>query len=99
MASQQSYMDYGLSVTFSMTYLFWGEAFHVGALHDVGQVVCQSSDVGVDRHLVLPLKLCPHLAELCVRAGGGHDVVHDVNVDVVQHHAVTITGCPRHVIH
>ena len=37
-------------------------------------------------HLVLPLKLGPHGAELHVRARCGRDVVHDVDVDVIQHH-------------
>ena len=42
-------------------------------------------DAGVDRHLVLPLKLGPHRTERGVGAGRRHDVVHDVDVDVGQH--------------
>ena len=37
----------------------------------------------VDRHLVLPLELGPHLPELGLGAGRGNDVVHDVDVNVV----------------
>ncbi len=63
------------------------------------QVIVQVCDVGVHRHLVLPLKLCPHLAELGVGAGCRNDVVHDVNVDVVQHNAVPITHRAAHIVH
>mmetsp|Transcript_7477 Transcript_7477/g.22651 ORF Transcript_7477/g.22651 Transcript_7477/m.22651 type:complete len:205 (+) Transcript_7477:479-1093(+) len=48
-------------------------------------------DVGVDRHLVLPLKLRPHVAELDIGARRRADVVHDVNVDVVEHDDVAIS--------
>ena len=43
-------------------------------------------DVGVDGHFVLPFKFRPHRAEVCVRTGGGEDVVHNVDVDVVDDH-------------
>ena len=41
-------------------------------------------------HLVLPLKLCPHAPELDIGAAGWADVVHDVDVDVIQHHHTAI---------
>lgn len=49
-------------------------------------------------HLVLPLKLCPHLSEFCIRAGGGLDVVHDVNVDVTENDTVSVAGSSGHII-
>ena len=48
--------------------------------------------------LVLPLKLCPHASELHVWAAGRADVVHDVNVDVIQHHDAAV-GIGRGLIH
>lgn len=50
-------------------------------------------------NLVLPFKLCPHLSELCICAGSWLDVVHNVNVDVTEDHAVSVAGSPRHVVH
>ena len=45
-------------------------------------------------YLVLPFELGPHGAELDIGAGGGRDVVHDVDVDVVQdHHAALRVPC------
>lgn len=49
-------------------------------------------------YLVFPLKLRPHLSEFCISAGGWLDVVHDVNVDVTEDDAVSVTGSSRHVI-
>ena len=49
-------------------------------------------------YLVLPLKLRPHLPELSVSAGGWLDVVHDVDVDVVEYHAVPVRGGANDVI-
>ena len=40
--------------------------------------------------LILPLKLCPHAPELDIRTAGGADVVHDVNVDVIEHHHAAV---------
>ena len=80
-------------------YLFRGETFHIGGVQDVLQVVIEIADVCADRDFIFPFKVCPHLSELCVGAVGWHDVVHDINVDVVQHHAVTIRRCARHVVH
>mmetsp|Transcript_29406 Transcript_29406/g.94414 ORF Transcript_29406/g.94414 Transcript_29406/m.94414 type:complete len:405 (-) Transcript_29406:115-1329(-) len=60
------------------------EAAHVGVLHEVLQEGQQRREVRVHRDLVLPLELGPHEAEGLVRAPGGADVVHDVELDVVQ---------------
>ena len=49
-------------------------------------------------YLVLPLKLRPHLPELGVSAGGRLDVVHDVDVDVVEYHAVPVRSGANDVI-
>ena len=53
----------------------------------------------VDRHLVLPLELGPHLPELGLGARGGHDVVHDVDVDVVEDYHVSVGGGRAAVVH
>ncbi len=46
--------------------------------------------VSVDGHFVLPLELRPHGTEIGAGAHGGGDVVHDVNVDVVQNDTVLV---------
>lgn len=43
-------------------------------------------------YLIFPLKLRPHLSELCIGAGRWLDVVHDVDVDVTEHHAVPVAS-------
>ena len=44
--------------------------------------------------LVLPFKLSPHAPELHIGAAGRADVVHDVDVDVIQHHHTSVgIGC------
>mmetsp|Transcript_10832 Transcript_10832/g.28114 ORF Transcript_10832/g.28114 Transcript_10832/m.28114 type:complete len:938 (-) Transcript_10832:320-3133(-) len=63
------------------------QALHVGRAHHVIEELVHVSDVRVDGHLVLPLELGPHRAEGEVRARRWRDVVHDVDVDVVQHDA------------
>ena len=50
-------------------------------------------------HLVLPLKFHPHLPELAVSTGGRLDVVHDVNVDVVEDHTVAVRGGTHGIIY
>ena len=80
-------------------HLVRGETLHVRHADDVLQVLVQVVHVGVDRHLVLPLELGPHLAELRVGARRRHDVVHDVDVDVVEHDAVTVGAGAAHVVH
>ena len=56
------------------------------------QVLVEIGERRVDRHLVLPLELGPHLPELGLGAGRGHDVVHDVDVDVVEDDHVSVGG-------
>ena len=80
-------------------YLLGGQTPHVGHFDDVLQELGEVRDVGVDGHLVLPLKLRPHLSELCVVAGGRHDVVHDVDVNVVQDNTVSVAARTTHVVH
>ena len=63
------------------------------------EIFVEVADVGVDRDLVLPFKLRPHLTELSVRTTRRHDVVHDVNVDVIENDTVTVTGGSTHVIY
>lgn len=65
----------------------------------MNQVLAKVCDVGVDCHLILPLKLCPHLAELRVCAGSWHNVVHDVYMDVVEHHTVAVASSSSDIIH
>ena len=50
-------------------------------------------------YLILPLKLRPHLPELCIGAHCWLDVVHDVNVDVVQHNTVAVRSQTNNVVH
>jgi len=59
----------------------------------------QVCDVGVDGDLVFPLKLGPHLAELGVSAARWHNVVHDVDVNVIEDNAVSVTGGTGRVVH
>ena len=82
-----------------LPHLLRSEALHVGALNDVVQIFVQIGDVGVDGDLVLPLELGPHLAELCVVARCRHNVVHYVDVYVIEHDAVSVAGGTRCVIH
>ena len=90
---------YGNLLQGTLSHLLGGQTAHVGRPDEVREVLRQVAYVGVDGHLVLPLKLSPHLAELGISARGRHDVVHDVDVDIVQHHTVTVAGRTTHVIH
>ena len=78
--------------------LFWSEALHVSRCQEVLQVIIEIGEVSVDRDLVLPLKLRPHLSELCVGTRGRLYVVHNVNVDVVEHHTAAIRTRPGNVV-
>ena len=49
-------------------------------------------------HLILPLEFCPHAAELCLRAAGGHNVIHDINVDVVENDNIPVAAGPQDVV-
>jgi hypothetical protein len=50
------------------------------------------------QYLVLPFKLRPHLSELRVGARSGQDVVHDVDMNVIENNTITITRSTRYVI-
>ena len=63
-----------------------GHAAHVGNVGHVAEIVHNVVNLRVNRHLVLPLELGPHAAELHVGAAGRLDIIHDVHVDVVQDH-------------
>mmetsp|Transcript_6423 Transcript_6423/g.12463 ORF Transcript_6423/g.12463 Transcript_6423/m.12463 type:complete len:1013 (-) Transcript_6423:147-3185(-) len=83
-----------------------GQTLHVGARDNVPEVGDGVRHRRVDRHLVLPLELGPHAAELQERAEGRRDVVHDVDVDVVEDDHVgplgrggALRGALRVVVH
>ncbi len=80
-------------------YLFGCEAVHISGLQNMLEVRFQISDIGCHGDLVLPLKLRPHSPELCVGAFLWLNVVHDVNVNVVEHHTVTISSRSNNVVH
>ena len=63
------------------------------------QIVQQIYDVCIDGHFVLPLEFGPHLPKLRVRAGGWDDVVHYVNVDIIQYNTVPVTCSSSHIIY
>lgn len=46
-----------------------------------------------EEYLVLPFKFCPHASELHVRAAGRADVIHDVNVNVIENHHTAVCIC------
>ena len=50
-------------------------------------------------YLVLPLELCPHLPEIRVGTGGRHNVVHDVNMNVIQNNTIAIPWAAWYIIH
>ena len=78
--------------------LVWSETLHVGAGQETVEVPHQLGQGRVDRHLVLPLELRPHRSELGLCAGSGNDVVHDVDVNVIEDHHVPVAGRSGHVI-
>ena len=78
--------------------LVWSETLHVGAGQETVEVPHQLGQGRVDRHLVLPLELRPHRSELGLCAGSGNDVVHDVDVNVIEDHHVPVAGRTGHVI-
>lgn len=59
----------------------------------MSQIFVEIGDCCVDRNLILPLKVLPHLSEFGVRASGRQDVVHDVNVNGVEHYDVASGRC------
>jgi hypothetical protein len=62
-------------------------------------IIMKICHIRIDRHLILPLKLGPHLPELCVCTCGRDDVVHDVNVDIIQHYTVTVITLIADIVH
>ena len=84
--------------TLALERLVGGEALHVGGGQEAVEVAHEVRQRRVDGHLVLPLELRPHGAELGLGAGGGHDVVHDVDVNVIEDDDVPVAGGARHVI-
>ena len=50
-------------------------------------------------YLVLPLKLCPHAPKLGLGAGGRHDVVHNVDVNIIEDDYIAVAGRPLHVVY
>ena len=58
-----------------------------------------STHINIPCYLILPLKLRPHLPELGISAHCRLDVVHDVNVDVVQHDTVAVRSQTNNVVH
>ena len=81
------------------TNLLGRETLHVCTLDDVVQILVKVDNVGVDGDLVFPLELSPHLTELPVGARRRDNVVHDVDVDVIQNDAVSVAGSTRCVVH
>ncbi|KAF1773166.1 hypothetical protein GQ600_2108 [Phytophthora cactorum] len=61
-------------------------ATHVCLVDHVLQELEHVRELRVHSHLVLPLELGPHRTEGCVCARGWLDVVHDVQMNVVQVH-------------
>lgn len=60
--------------------------------------LCFFFDEQLQMYLIFPLKLCPHLSELCIGTGSWLDVVHDVDVDVTEDHAVPVASSARDVV-
>ena len=82
----------------SDAHLLWSKKLHVGGGNQMIQVLLHAGDIGVYSHLVFPFKLHPHLAELLISAAGRHNVIHDVNVNVIEDHTVAITGGTAYII-
>ena len=57
------------------------------------------SDHPQGSHLVLPLKLHPHLAELLISAAGRVNIVHNVDMNVVENNTVPVTRGTGYVVH
>ncbi len=49
-------------------------------------------------HLIFPLEFGPHCSEFCFGARSWHDVIHDVDVNIVEDDDVTIGGCTGTVV-
>ena len=55
--------------------------------------------VDLKSYLIFPLKLCPHGPELRLCARRRHDVVHDVDVNVVKDDNVPVASGAAAVVH
>ena len=88
----------GHEATLALERLVGGEALHVGGGQEAVEVAHEVRQRRVDGHLVLPLELRPHGAELGLGAGGGDYVVHDVDVDVVKNNYISVACRSRHVV-
>ena len=58
----------------------------------------QITDSGVDHDLILPFELDPHLTEFVIGARGRNDVVHNIDVNVIQDHTIAIGLGTVHVV-
>eukprot|EP00048_Salpingoeca_helianthica_P014963 m.224436 g.224436 ORF g.224436 m.224436 type:complete len:482 (-) comp16465_c0_seq1:1487-2932(-) len=76
-----------------------GQATHVGGLEQMVKVRLERCNAGAHRNLVLPLKLHPHRSKVTLRTVRRCDVVHDVNVDIVEHDDVAVGRRARHIVH
>lgn len=73
--------------------LFRSQTFHIRALKQHSKILMQVCDCCVNSNLVLPFKLDPHCAEFGVGASSRNDIVHDVNVNRIQHHNIRCCWC------
>lgn len=55
--------------------------------------------VGVDRNLVFPFEISPHLAEFGICTTSRHDVIHNVYVDIIKHYDVSVRSGTGDVVH
>ena len=67
-------------------------------LEQMLQVKRQIVDIGINRDFVLPFEISPHLTEFSVSARSRHDIVHNVNVNIVKDNDVTIGSRTGHII-
>ena len=52
--------------------------------------VLYAQECETSAHLVFPFKLSPHASELHIGTAGWANVIHDVDVDIVQHHHAAV---------
>ena len=69
---------------------FGSQTAHVRAGHQLLQELAQCLGFGVDVDLVFPLKLSPHGSELCLCALCWFDVVHDIDMYVVEYDHIRV---------
>ena len=94
---QRVFAEHGLGVqvggqkpAFAIERARRSEALHIRASHDMIQILANVGDVCAHGNLVLPLEFSPHASKHRVAARRGDDVIHDINVHVVQHDDITI---------